>query len=79
MSKGFSLRCAQSNQITDMLLPRQLPDNGIYFFYDKEHNEVYNYQYSLKLGVPPEFSFSRNGSSKQMIKSTNGDKMRNVV
>jgi hypothetical protein len=39
---------AQSNQITDMLLLRQLPGNGIYLFSEEGHNEVYNYEYSLK-------------------------------
>ena len=70
---------AQSNQITDMLLLRQLPDSGIYFFYEESHNEVYNYEYSLKFGVSLEFSFSKDSSSKQMIRSTNRDKKEKCV
>jgi hypothetical protein len=79
MSNEFSFISVQSNQASDMLLLRQLADIGVYFFYEEDHNEVYNYEYSLKFRASLEFSFSKNGSNKAMIRSTNRDSKEKCV
>jgi hypothetical protein len=79
MSNEFSFMSVQSNQASDMLLLRQLADIGAYFFYEEDHNEVYNYEYSLKFEASLEFSFSKNDSIKGMIRSTNRDSKEKCV
>jgi hypothetical protein len=79
MSKEFSFMSVQSNQVTDVLLLTKLPDSGVYLFYEEGRNEVYNYEYSVKFGDSLKFSFSKNGSNKGMIRSTNRDSNEKCV